>query len=387
MTPLGKLGSWRHLVVGGTIGATTLAAGLGIIGEDHAERFDSKQVVVSPVGYDGAARPRGRRRGLRQPPPPRLRAVDPQRLRRAGGRDRGIGDGTRRRRRRAGRRSRRGSASAIGTARSPASTATSSSTPIPNTTLDEGHARPRRHRHRRDAGDRSASRSSSPGSSSRIRCATSAAGARRAGASSSRDGDVYRAVIAPLEPGEGDHDRRHGRRATPCRRRRRRLLSPSRNRTGAQRWPPPTPSSERRQPPACTPGLAGGAATRCSPAVRPMPRSARRCPRRCRPDEPTAGAVAMPSVRLVPDDRMDELATTEFVPPTGVDPWLGNVLLTERFSNDAIGAWFAGHAADEVLAVSEDELGRPAAARARASHPRRRRIERSSKRCSPTARP
>jgi hypothetical protein len=50
---------------------------------------------------------------------------------------------------------------------------------------------------------------------------------------------------------------------------------------------------------------------------------------------------------------MDELATTEFVPPTGVDPWLGNVLLTERFSNDAIGAWFAGHAADEVLSVSE----------------------------------
>ena len=53
VTPLGKLGSWRHVVVGGTIGATTLAAGLGIIGEDHAERFDAKQVVVSPVGTDG----------------------------------------------------------------------------------------------------------------------------------------------------------------------------------------------------------------------------------------------------------------------------------------------------------------------------------------------
>src|SRR5262245_51902977 len=53
MTPLGKLATWRHVVVGSTIGATTLAAGLGIIGEDHAERFDSKQVVVWPVGTDG----------------------------------------------------------------------------------------------------------------------------------------------------------------------------------------------------------------------------------------------------------------------------------------------------------------------------------------------
>ena len=38
-------------------------------------------------------------------------------------------------------------------------------------------------------------------------------------------------------------------------------------------------------------------------------------------------------VRMVPDSKMDELATIEFVPPKGIEPWQGSVLLSERFDS------------------------------------------------------
>jgi hypothetical protein len=169
-----------------------------------------------------------------------------------------------------------------------------------------------------------------------------------------RDGDVYRAVIAPLGPGEGIT-----------------IGGTVVGRLPVVDIPPPPepePQPNRRAALAATNAVlgaltaagvfawarrrgrnevfAGGAADAAYGTPLPPPVAAGRA---------AADAVTLPGVRLVPDDRMDELATTEFVPPTGVDPWLGNVLLTERFSNDAIGAWFAGHAADEVLAVSEDK--------------------------------
>jgi len=61
---------------------------------------------------------------------------------------------------------------------------------------------------------------------------------------------------------------------------------------------------------------------------------------------PTVG-----SVRLVPDDKMDELATTEFVPPPGVQPWQAAVALRERIDNETVGAWFSGLAAANVLSI------------------------------------
>ena len=67
------------------------------------------------------------------------------------------------------------------------------------------------------------------------------------------------------------------------------------------------------------------------------------------------------SVRLVPDDRMDRLATTEFVPPTGVRPWQGNVLLREEIGTASVTAWFSDWVATEALVI-DDDRGRPAAA-------------------------
>ena len=148
-----------------------------------------------------------------------------------------------------------------------------------------------------------------------------------------RDGDVYRAVIAPLEPGQGITIGGTVVGRLPV--------------VDVPLPPEPEPQPNRRAALAAANAVlgtaaaagvyawarrrgrnevfAGGAADAAFGVPLPPPVAAGRA---------EAGAVAMPSVRLVPDDRMDELATTEFVPPTGVDPWLGNVLLTERFSND-----------------------------------------------------
>lgn len=43
----------------------------------------------------------------------------------------------------------------------------------------------------------------------------------------------------------------------------------------------------------------------------------------------------------VPDNRLAELATIEFVPPRGVTPWQGNVLLREKVDDDTVAAWFS----------------------------------------------
>jgi uncharacterized membrane protein YgcG len=52
---------------------------------------------------------------------------------------------------------------------------------------------------------------------------------------------------------------------------------------------------------------------------------------------------------------MDELATTEFAPPTGIEPWQGTVLLRERVDDESIGAWFSGLAARDVITLTRDE--------------------------------
>jgi uncharacterized membrane protein YgcG len=57
--------------------------------------------------------------------------------------------------------------------------------------------------------------------------------------------------------------------------------------------------------------------------------------------------------RLVPDSEMARLATIEFVPPTGVAPWQGNVLLRERIDDDTVSAWFSGLAGRDVLTISK----------------------------------
>ncbi len=59
-------------------------------------------------------------------------------------------------------------------------------------------------------------------------------------------------------------------------------------------------------------------------------------------------------VTLVSDDELTELATIEFVPPAGIDPWEAAVLLTERFGNDSVSNYLSGLAGSGVLSISMD---------------------------------
>ncbi len=69
---------------------------------------------------------------------------------------------------------------------------------------------------------------------------------------------------------------------------------------------------------------------------------------------PVAPAEPRP-VRLVADERLGDLATTEFVPPTGIHPWQGAVLVAERIDEGVVGTWFSGLAARDVLTIERNE--------------------------------
>jgi uncharacterized membrane protein YgcG len=72
---------------------------------------------------------------------------------------------------------------------------------------------------------------------------------------------------------------------------------------------------------------------------------------------PPPGSRAPGEVRLVADEQMDELATTEFAPPDGIAPWQGTVLLRERIDDESIGAWFSGLAAQDVITLTRGAHG------------------------------
>ncbi len=55
----------------------------------------------------------------------------------------------------------------------------------------------------------------------------------------------------------------------------------------------------------------------------------------------------------VPDSRLAELATIEFVPPRGLDPWQGSALLREDVDGDTVIAWFSEMIANEALVLTE----------------------------------
>lgn len=62
-----------------------------------------------------------------------------------------------------------------------------------------------------------------------------------------------------------------------------------------------------------------------------------------------------PPVTLVPDDEMADLATIEFVPPKGIEPWEASVLLTERIGADTVEAWISGLVAKEAIEIAEHD--------------------------------
>jgi hypothetical protein len=56
---------------------------------------------------------------------------------------------------------------------------------------------------------------------------------------------------------------------------------------------------------------------------------------------------------LIADDRLDELATIEFVPPKGVTPWEGAVLLDEHLDDGTVLGWFSWLAGRDAITLEE----------------------------------
>lgn len=380
MAALGGLAPWRHLVVGGAVGAVSLASLVGVVGEDHNEIFDAKQIVVTPSGDDGL----------------RIREVvdidfgDQQRhgYERIIPNDFGVpaevtaqsddapddvsvqADGV----------------ETVIRVGDPDITVTGPNRYVleytyPATTLDTGVL---------DldiigieetlatvrfevvvAGFELADIQCNVGESLEV----------RGGCELVADGDVYRAVIEPLEPGQG--------------------LSIEARVTGrrdiAEVAPParPEPNVNRRVPLAAGTaviGLAsagglyallrrrgrnevfsGGAADAAFGVTAFTPTTSSAMPPPSPPRDPappggpaplgppdaspavTPDARNRPGTHLVADSQMDELATIEFVPPKGIEPWLGNVLLGEAVTNDSVAAWISSAAAKDYLTISKDD--------------------------------
>ena len=72
---------------------------------------------------------------------------------------------------------------------------------------------------------------------------------------------------------------------------------------------------------------------------------------------PVDALVGAPT-RLVTDAQLGELATVEFAPPAGVEPWQGTVLLSETIGQQSVSAWFAGLIGRQVLELDADEYPR-----------------------------
>jgi uncharacterized membrane protein YgcG len=70
------------------------------------------------------------------------------------------------------------------------------------------------------------------------------------------------------------------------------------------------------------------------------------------PGSSTPPPTPMPT-RLVTDKQLEAMATTEFVPPTGLRPWQGRMLLRESIDRDTVSAWFSDQIALEYLALTD----------------------------------
>tara|TARA_R110002110_G_scaffold140170_1_gene327290 strand:- start:3054 stop:4898 length:1845 start_codon:yes stop_codon:yes gene_type:complete len=62
--------------------------------------------------------------------------------------------------------------------------------------------------------------------------------------------------------------------------------------------------------------------------------------------------VGVPTYR-VPDSRLADLATIEFVPPRGVEPWQARVLLSEQIDDDSVAAWFSEMIARDAILIEK----------------------------------
>lgn len=370
MPRIAKLAPWQHLAVGGSVAAVGLAAFTGVIGEHRPERFDAKQVVVAPAGDDGV----------------RITETVDQ--------DFGVQE-------------RRGYQRIIpddfGTPTDIAATATDAPDDLHvdpglyETRIRIGNPRVTvtgQHRYtlaytlpeaRISTGELALDIIGNDETLETERFEVVVTGFELAdptcnvgdygdvgGCELVDDGSTYRVEFSPLEPGQG-------------------ITIGGRivgSREAVTVDPPPLPDepADRRVllgVGATALGLASGtgtflwarrrgrnevagmgaadAAFGFSSVPLPPPPAGAVADVELPPPAPIDGrdaAGAPTGVRLVTDAELAELATTEFAPPAGVDPWLGRVLLNEHFDQAAVAAWVSAHAARDVLTVTETDSGK-----------------------------
>ena len=68
-----------------------------------------------------------------------------------------------------------------------------------------------------------------------------------------------------------------------------------------------------------------------------------------------AARTADTATYRVPDSRLAELATIEFVPPRGLEPWQAAAVLREEVDDDTVAAWFSEMIATDALAISDTD--------------------------------
>lgn len=183
-------------------------------------------------------------------------------------------------------------------------------------------------------------------------CATGGAGAV-GGCTLARDGDVYRAVISPLEPGAGITISGEVVGRTP-------LLE-----IAEPPLPPARETSTSRGPLAIAIALVGLGVVGAIRYV--FGRWGRNLvygggaadaafgERLTAPPGTPASEIDRPATRLVSDADLGELSTTEFAPPEGIEPWEAQVLLGERIDDETVAAWFSGLAGHGVITLDERE--------------------------------
>jgi hypothetical protein len=344
---LGNLGVWRHVVAASAIGGTALLAATGVIGSKGDERFDSKVVTVEPAGDDGV----------------RIHEIVDQDF---------------------GGNNHHGYERIVTTdfgdpvdieASSPDANADIDVTPVEGADrirlgeVDTTYTGQHRYFLAYTLPDALISTGTlaldiigdpqHPEEFQTVRFEVIVTGLELAnptcnagksgtkgGCTLARDGDVYRAVISPLKGGEGITigGTITGRLPIvetvdpplPKRRANHRLALALATiplgliSVGVVYW-----SARRR---GRNEVFAGGAADAAYGSL-PSPASDR----------------SQSAVRMVADDKMDDLATVEFVPPKGIEPWQGAVLLNERFDRTTIAAWLSGLVAKDAITLTKED--------------------------------
>jgi hypothetical protein len=77
------------------------------------------------------------------------------------------------------------------------------------------------------------------------------------------------------------------------------------------------------------------------------------------PPNPDGSSRAGVPTTLVADDKLDDLATIEFVPPKGLRPWEGSVLINEKLDDGTVQLWLSGLAGQEAIEI-DDSTGKVA---------------------------